>query len=310
MFIMNGQFYFLPPRRAGIIFQIGLVLLLGLVLILSVRQISADLPGQPLWVFFLLAGLSAGLIPLVLYRFQALRRAAYIIERDGVRLHWGLRSEDIPMDQVVWVGPAEHLERPLPLPRLRWPGYVLGKQSLQDGTPIEFFSARSKNLVLIATESCVYVISPEQREEFLLTFQRLVELGCLTPIPARSIYPSFFLARFWADLPARYLLISGAALSLFLLVLVSMIVSGRPDIDFNTARSAGGSSRFPSVQLFLLPGMNTAFFSMDALMALFFYRRAEVQTHPEDLNKPLAYLLLASGVSVPILFIGAVIFLI
>lgn len=55
--------------------------------------------------YLLLAGLCLLPLPLLVYRFRALQRAHYILERDGIRLRWGLRAEDIPMDQVDWVHP-------------------------------------------------------------------------------------------------------------------------------------------------------------------------------------------------------------
>ena len=61
-----------------------------------------------------------------IYRLYALQNASYIIARDGVHLRWGARREQIPMDEILWVHPAAELPAPVSLPRLRWPGAVLG----------------------------------------------------------------------------------------------------------------------------------------------------------------------------------------
>ncbi len=62
----------------------------------------------------------------VLYRGYALLRARYIIEREGLRLRWGLREEDIPMQQVEWVRAVQDLPYNLPDPCLAGRGRCWG----------------------------------------------------------------------------------------------------------------------------------------------------------------------------------------
>ncbi|NMC78371.1 MAG: hypothetical protein GYA59_03330, partial [Chloroflexi bacterium] len=94
---MEAQNVFLPERRTGLIVHIGAaILLIGASLgsfLLAQRQIASS-------YFVLLLLLSVALLlplALILYRGYALLRANYILEREGLRLRWGLRSEDIPL---------------------------------------------------------------------------------------------------------------------------------------------------------------------------------------------------------------------
>ena len=72
-------------------------------------------------------------IPLLVYRAYAILRASYLVVPDGISITWGFRIEEIPMENVLWVSLNSDLERPLPLPRPRWPGNVTGTRQLDDG---------------------------------------------------------------------------------------------------------------------------------------------------------------------------------
>ena len=86
------------------------------------------------FLLLLLPALAALILaPPLLYRLIALQRATYVLRRDGILLSWGLRREEIPMDQVQWVGPPEALGSPVPHALGGWPGAVLSTRSLADG---------------------------------------------------------------------------------------------------------------------------------------------------------------------------------
>jgi len=300
---------FQPSRRSGLVFHAVTTLILTVGGLWSLFQASQAQVG-PLFLLYLLPALLAlSLVPLFLYRAYALRQAAYLLERDGLHLRWGLRAESIPMDAVQWVDFADRRQSTLPLPWLRWPGSLLGRRRLSDGTQVEFLAANTSQLVLIATEQSLFVISPERPDEFLGAFQRFNELGSLTPLPASSVYPSFLISRVWADRPARYLLLSGLALSLIVLILVSLAIPSRSVVSLGFHLNQTSGDVVPSVQLLLLPVLNLFFFLSDLLLGLFFFRRAEVA---EDLarsdatvSRTLAYVLWSSAVLTGFFFLVA-----
>ena len=223
------------------------------------------------------------------------------MERDGFRLLWGLRGEDIPMNRVLWVSMADTPDHPLLKPRLRWPGCVLGRRRQPDGTIVEFMAARSKPLTLISTPGRVFALSPQDPLAFMQAYQRLSELGSLTSIAPRSYYPNFLLARLWADLRARTLVLAGFALSLALVIWVSLAIPGRAEIALRLTPAGAPLDPQPSIRLLLLPVLNGFFFSIDLLVGLYYYRKAESQL--------LAFLLWGSGVLTCLLFLGAVAFI-
>ncbi len=240
-------------------------------------------------------------IPGLLYRMYALQRARYVLARDGISLLWGLRREDIPIDQVDWVGPADQFQKSLTKPFLHMPGAILGTQPQADGKAVEFLAARDTNLVMIVTTERAYAISPANTTEFLHTYRKLSEYGSLAPIRSVSDYPTFLLLRSWADRPARVLLILSAVFALGLITWVSLSIPNLTQVSLRLSADGSPVEPVPGVRLLLLPVMNTFFYIVDLLMGLFFYRRQD--------TKPLAYLMWSSSALTSLLFSGAVYFI-
>lgn len=273
---MRDDLYDEPERLAGVIFHIAAILFLLGASGWGIWQAAHSEIG-PVFVLYLLPALaSIGLVPTLIYRLYSLLGAFYQVERDGMRLRWGLRIEDIPMDTILWVSLIADLERKPPMPWIRWPGAVLGTRRLPNGTPLEYLASNSRDLILVATQRHAYAISPQQPKAFLEKFERFMELGSIFPVQARSVYPSFLLARIWRLRSARALLLSGFLLNILLLLWVSFIVPNRPNIVLGFMP---GSGPVPAVQLVLLPVLSAVFFLFDSFLGFFFYR-GEVNPPP------------------------------
>jgi hypothetical protein len=287
---------FSPPKRPGLLFH--LIVLIGLLIGSTLTFIQANRAEVGMPLVFSLVGffLFAFPLPLFVYRMYALLRADYRLSPEGIRLTWGMRSEEIPMQNILWLSPLEHLESSLPLPWLRWPGAVLGTRRVGSGE-VEYLAVRGSELVIIATPGKMYAISPENRETFIQAFQRQAEIGTLNPIQSRSIYPTFLLGSVWSSRPARYTLIAGLLLCLLLLVWITLTTE--PDSTLLIART-GNLRPLTATQLLLLPIINTLFYFFDLFLGLFFYRREE--------SRPLAFLLWCSSVLTSILFFLALYF--
>jgi hypothetical protein len=326
-----------PPRKQGLVLQIAAFLLLILLSGWSLWRAFQSPLGLAFFLFLLLALLLAAPLPLLAYRAYALYKASYRIERDGLRLNWGLRSETIPMDAVQWIRSVEELSaaaavqagvepegviqaapaRAFPLPWLRWPGAVLGTQLLAGGERVEFLAASASGLLLIATPGGLFAVSPEDPAGFRQAYQRFAELGTFEPFAARSEYPSFLLARVWNDLLARTLLLAGLALGLVLLGWVSLVVPGLTSISLGFNPDGALREPVPSTQLLLLPLLNGGAFILDLLLGLYFYNRSERQMEALALSsgnrapigQVLAYLVWGSGVLTALFFLLALVFL-
>jgi hypothetical protein len=299
--IVEDLYMFRPPLLRGLIVQGMAILLLAGVSVGGFWQMTQAQVG-PTFIFYLLlvlVGLS--LAAVLVYCAYALYRADYSLERESVHLKWGLRIEDIPMASIEWVRTEADLDFSPPLPWLRWPGAVVGTRRLPDGNRLEYFAASTRHLVFIATKNQVFAISPDDPKRFLGLLGELMEMGSLTQPLARSVYPTLLVWRVWSDRMARYLILGGLALSLVLLVLVSFLIPSTPTISLRVDPTGAPLERIPSVQLMLLPVLNTSFFLGDFLLGLFFYRKYE--------NQLIAYLLWGSSIFTGLLFLGALLFI-
>jgi hypothetical protein len=292
------------------IFHLGAIAILTAIAAWGLWQASLT-DSSPIFVLSLLpAVLAVIIVPILAYRLQALRSAFYLLERDGITLRWGLRSEEIPINDILWVRPASELGSELPLPWLRWPGAVIGTRTHDGGVPVEFMASESGQLVLIATKKGMFAISPPDPAAFLSTYHRVTELGSFSPLKARSVYPTFLLARVWRRRRARYILLAGLAINLLLLAWVVIVAPRRGQVILGFQR---GGEPVPAIQLLLLPVLSSFFYLVDFISGLFFYRRGVMLlatpagTGPSPApNMVLAYLLWGSGFITALLFFAAV----
>jgi hypothetical protein len=299
--VVNESFIFYPPRRRGTIFHVGAIVVLLILAVFGLYRAAYSNVGANFLLYLLPVILAVPAVPFLLYRWNALHNSVYTLERDRIHLQWGLRTEVIPTNSVLWVRPASDLLENLRLPWFRWPGSVIGERRFSKEFVVEFLASRSRDLILVGTYDRVFAISPEDPASFLQAYQRLTELGSLIPPQPESVRAAFLLARVWQTRPAGLLILLGFILSLGLLIWVSLLVPARPEISLGF--TAAGDPREPidGVRLMLLPTLNAIFFVINFVTGIFLFRRDE--------QRPLAYLLWGSTIFVTGLFLAAVYFI-
>lgn len=298
---MQDEYIFRPERRMGSIFLIGGIILLVLIALAGIWQ-SSQASTLETSLMYLLPVMAAGAsIPVLAYRAYGLRSAVYVLWREGIRLRWGLRSQDIPIDEILWVHPAADLSASLPLPPFRVPGAILGLRRIPGGGEVEYLAADTQRLIMIATPGGGFVVSPDRPEEFLQVYQRITEMGALTPLAARSVYPSFMLQRVWASIPARALLLISAAASLALWVWVSIAIGSQREVSLGFSAAGLPTGPLPAARLMLLPSLNFLFFLIALLLGLLFFRQPE--------SRPVSYILWSSSALAGLLYLLAVFFI-
>jgi hypothetical protein len=293
---------FLPPIRRGRTLHLVLILLLAVLVVGLSFLISRQPIGLPFTALIFLAVLAFIPIPILSYQLYSLSRANYSLNRDRLKLSWGLREEKIPLAEIEWVRPLKALSQSIPMPFLRLPGAVLGSRHHPDLGPIEFLAADEKSLLLVATSRKIFAISPQDPGNFLQGIQHAIELGSLTPTVARSVYPSFVVAHAWDSLAARYLWLAGFFANIGLLAWVSLMAPSLGRISLGFLPS--GSARPPSagIYLILLPVVSILSYLVGWVTGLLLYRREE--------RRPMAFILWASGLVSTLLFLLAVLFIV
>jgi hypothetical protein len=291
---MDRRAVFYPPRRTGTILHILLMILIagagiwGIYGVTTVQMAPQLLPYLALIVLFLVA------LPYLIYRLYGLQRSSYTLERGGISLRWGWRSESLPMDQIKWVHRVEDLEVPPQPPALHWPGAVTGVRRFQRGPEVEYLAARLKGLVIIAAGQRYYAISPASAERFIATYQELIELGTLTPLREESLRPTLVLSQISQNRLILALLTAGGVLSISLLLWTLLVIPARETVALGFTPQGLPNLPLESVRLILFPVINTTAFLANLILGLFLYRNQE--------NRGLAYILWGGSILIALFF--------
>jgi hypothetical protein len=293
---------FRPKRQRGIALLLGALLLnlaaVGFLVILALSQ-----PVRGFFILYLVAGVLVFIpVPFIAYRLFSLLRASYTVFREGISIQWGLRTEEIPMTEIEWVRMADELTFSLPLPGLSVQGAVLGARHHRDLGPIEYIASSTESLVLIATRTQIYAISPSDPAGFIDTTYRNMELGSIEPIKPKTSRADFLVGSLLSDKLARNLIIMGSLLSIGLLVAVSFIIPTRDTIPLGFNPIGQASEISPSDRLLLLPVLSLLILVADLSLGAYLYRK--------DGYRNAAYFAFASALIMPLSFLGLIVVMI
>ena len=285
---MNGDFP--PVKRKGLTLLLGICILLILGIAYLFFNAANTGAGSEFQVQVIL-GLVL-IIPLVYLLFHAysLFTMNYNLGRDGLVLKWGWRREDIPLNSIEWVRPANEMGFHIPKPRLILPGLLLGTRRVEGLGQVEYVATRSEDLVLVAVGHKVFIISPEDPNSFMSTYTVINELGSLDPIEAQSVRPTALFLSIWNDLIARWMTIAGLLSVVILLAITTRKVEGVSMISWF------GGDGVPAERLYLLPILSGLIWAGDLITGIFIYRRSTE-------NRLGAYFLWAASVLTSVLFI-------
>lgn len=253
-------------------------------------------------LFLFGAILFLAVLPIGAYRAYALLHATYSIERDGLRVRWGLRSEDIPLTEVIWVRPASELELPLKLPVFSMPGAVLGNSEHEDLGPLEFIASSAQKLVIVSTVNKTLVLSPEDPEEFVYKFQRVIEMGSLYPIPPHTAVPAAFIQQILKDRRSLRLILTLSGMTILLIIVTSLLIPVRPSVSLGYDIYGGLLPPISSNRLLLLPVIATIFTFMDIIAGAFFFRRPD--------TRMISYFIWSAGIFMSLVLILGVVLLV
>jgi hypothetical protein len=278
---------FTPDQKRGLPFQGG-IFLVTVSFAAAFLYLSSLQSGGFLFVLFMGLGLAACIpLPILAYRTYALWGGYYELTRDGMRLRWGLRIEDLPIGQIEWIRPISDLVVPLPMPRFTWPGAILGSRQVKELGVIEYLASDKEKILLIATPERIYAISPADTDGFIRTFYRLAEMGSLSSYPATSVYPVVLISSVWADRAARALILTGFGLWLAVIFWSILIITSRPEISLGYDLNGVANALVPVIQIILLPVLNAFIYLIDLAGGFYYYRR--------DPQRPISYLLWTSA---------------
>lgn len=292
---------FYPDRKQGIILH-G-ILLFFLVLIMSAALWAATrwAAGSVFVSIMILIMILTVLIPFVLYRGYALMNARYILERDGLRIRWGLRTEDIPLNDIKWLRRANESGYSIQMPKLGWSGAILGEKQFESLGAIEFIASDFEKLILIATDAKIYAISPNKPRDFEMAFQRSFEMGSLFPIESQSSRPAAIVQTVLKDQYGKYLLPLNIGLVLLLWLVSGFVIANHQQLPLGFSSQGNPLELVSAQRLLLIPILGLFNLVLNILLGLFFFRRIEFLK--------ISYLLWIGGVITSTLLLMSMIYL-
>jgi hypothetical protein len=294
--------HFPPPKRRGLIVHSLVIAILATIAVTGFINLTRADVG-PVFLTSLLVALASFMpIPFFIYRAYSLLNADYHIDRDSLAIKWGLRVEDIPLSDIEFIRSSDDLTTSLALPALRLPGGLIGMRRHPDLGAVEFLAADSKKLLLVATAKRVFVISPENPAGLTQTFARATELGSLTPVESKSVYPSFVVTQAWDSGVARYLWLTTLFLNLGLFIWASLIIPSTPIVALGSQFAGSALETVPSSQLIIFPVASLLLSVAGWIAGLYFYRWEK--------ERVLAFIVWGSSMLMSLLFLLSVLFII
>lgn len=275
--MLETEQVFRPARKRGLILQAGFILFIGSAATAAIVGALNFGAGSGFVLLLLLFLVLLTVLPIFIYRFMALQSARYILDRDGLRIHWGLRGEYLPMPEIEWIRPVHDTGFILTKPPLSIPGAILGKIKHPDLGTIEYLASNEDDLVMVATRSKILILSPENKVQFLLSFQRIMEMGSLVAVQAESKMPIAFVEDVLRNRLARIFLISGFFLALMGFVSTALFIPTAPQIPLGFNSLGLPLPPVPSEQLFFLPIAAGLIYAFNLLLGFYFYRKQEFQ---------------------------------
>ena len=235
----------------------------------------------------------------VAYNVFALLRARYLLDRDGLRIRWGLRSEDIPSSEIKWVRPIGQMGYNVATPLFSFLGIMQGILQSDELGRVEFFATNPAQTLLVATSRDVYAISPQETNRFLDSLRDVMERGSLSPISWQTVRPEFFITHALKESRVRNPIIAGFILNLAFIIIASILMPRLGNIQLGYA--APMNEPVPANRLLLLAILSLLTFVIAILGGFFFYRKESTQH--------LAQMLFLSSSITPILLFISLVFL-
>jgi hypothetical protein len=291
---------FYPPRRLGLTFGSALLFVaLSLTSISLYLLASSEIsPWLILWVILPLLGMPAG--AMICYQLYGLLTARYRMDRERIRITWGLAEEQIPIGAVAGVRHLKEFRLPWrPGKGAWWPGCATGRKQIEGLGEVEFFAANlSLGVTIVETGERTLAITPRDPRAFQEHFSKALQAGSLETAPAVSQRPDLLVGQIWSNLPARWLILAGLVLPLSLLAFLSFTVprlSGAVPFGFSPAGEP--TTMAPGGRLLLLPIIGGFIWALDVLLGGWLVRN--------EREFSLAYVLWGVGAAVGLLFWGA-----
>ncbi|MGD2177194.1 MAG: PH domain-containing protein [Anaerolineae bacterium] len=225
--------------------------------------------------------LGLALVGLIAYWVYGLAGASYLLDRNALVIKWGPSEQVIPTEEIERVFTGDEVEGRIHFHGGRWPGHWVGYGEISDlGETLFYATAPPREQVFIATPGLVYGISPANREEFLQSLQKRLQMGPTQIVEQTSHRLSALDWRIWRDRLGLALLGAGALTLAGLLGTVCFRFPALPRLMALHFGASGSPDRLgPRGEVFLIPLIGLLALLTNGTLGGVLYRRDRVASY-------------------------------
>jgi hypothetical protein len=181
----------------------------------------------------------------------------YILDRDALRIYWAGYETIVPLSEIRNVRTGAASLGRVSAPRLRWPGYQIGRGHVENVGRIFFYATQPiENQIWVMTNGIAYAISPEDPEGLRQALELRRSLGVIHPVAPAVVRGRVLGLSFWADYLAQGLWGVGLLLNILLFGYLCAIYPTLPPILPFHFDAAGEIDRLgPAILVFAIPAI-------------------------------------------------------
>ena len=267
------NFQFAPSRFKGVVFlSIVCLILIGTEVFL-LRNFDISQVGLQFFLLLIALIILAVPLALLLYRLYSLIFSYYRLERDGLHIQWGLRTEVIPLNAIEWIRRPSEMTVDVPWSVMPMPGAYLGTVETKDGLTFEFLASDMGKMLFLGTSRYIYAISPQHPEQFLIGFERILQMGALTNVQWTTTRPGNWLLEAWNNKPGRI----STILSMAFLILTYIWVGSRFRVNSTVFLSFSATGEpveaVSSVNMLVIPLAATIIWVVGTVLGLWVFQQ-------------------------------------
>jgi len=264
-------------------FGVGLGLMAFIVLVDAVAIGVAA--SRPLSIGTFIVGMavlfSLGLVGLIGYWVYGLINSGYALDRNALIIQWGPAEQVIPTHEIERVFTGDEVEGNIQFRGGAWIGHWVGFGEVPDfGQTLFYATVRPQEQVFVATQGLVYGISPIDRDDFLESLQKRLQMGPTQVMEQSSKRPTMLSWTIWQDWLGLSL---WAGSILAILALIGLLCFKFPTLPlllplhFDTA---GRPDRLGDrVQIFIVPLIGLLTLLLNGVLGGLLYRRERLVSY-------------------------------
>lgn len=221
------------------------------------------------------------LVGLIGYWVYGLAGASYLLDRNALTIQWGPSKQVIPTNEIERVFTGEDVKGSLHFYGGGWPGHWVGYGEITDAGETLFYATEPpRKQIFVATPGLVYGISPADREAFLESLQKRLQMGPTQAVDQASRRPAILEWPIWQDWLGLTLLGVGALALAGLIGFLSFRFPTLPMLVPLHFGASGSPDRLgPRTELFLIPLIGLSTLLINGALGGLLYRRDRVASY-------------------------------